>query len=367
MLSRSPRVLFCLAFVMAACASSEEPEEDRTCQGAAPYVEQGPFVAGVTTVQVGGVPVEVWYPVEPGEEAGREPDVYDLREWLVGIVDNIPDEDAPLYETIAFRDLPVANGRFPVLLFSHGLGSYRSQSSFLTAHLATWGFVVAAPDHVERGIKLLVNASLPSFIESAAMLRSVLDHLQTEDTRAEGRFFGHLATERTGVFGHSAGATSAFEMATDSRITAYAGLAGGKIERDPSKPVLLLAASRDSVVPAQLSVASYELIGGDSSKQYLELNGAGHQAFSDICDIAVEHGGLLGLADKYGLTVASIIRDLAEDGCRPSEVKPSRTYPITWNFVTAHFRYFLGVDSEPTGLDQAAASCFGNLLSDVRL
>ena len=38
--------------------------------------------------------------------------------------------------------------RCPLLVFSHGNSGYRQQSTFLTTHLASWGFVVAAPDHV---------------------------------------------------------------------------------------------------------------------------------------------------------------------------------------------------------------------------
>ncbi len=88
---------------------------------------------------------------------------------------------------------------------------------------------------------------------------------------------------------------------------------------------------------------------------------------STPAEIAVEHGGLFGPAKRYGLTVSSIIRDIAEDGCRPSEVKPTRTCPIAQDFVAAHFRWYLGVDEAPTGLDANAAGCFGNPISDARL
>ena len=53
-----------------------------------------------------------------------------------------------IQETGGIRGLTVAQGRFPLVVFSHGYGGLRTQSSFLTAHLASWGFVVAAPDHL---------------------------------------------------------------------------------------------------------------------------------------------------------------------------------------------------------------------------
>ena len=47
----------------------------------------------------------------------------------------------------AERDARPAEGPFPVALFSHGNSGLRRQSCFLTTHIASWGAVVAAPDH----------------------------------------------------------------------------------------------------------------------------------------------------------------------------------------------------------------------------
>lgn len=111
---------------------------------------------------------------------------------------------------------------------------------------------VASPDHVERGIRVLIDVTPPSFTEAATTLREVLTQLETEHVREGSRFFGRLDLDRVGALGHSAGANTVFEIAGDAAISAWAGLAGGKLERDPGKPALLLAASRDVVVPAQL-------------------------------------------------------------------------------------------------------------------
>ena len=48
--------------------------------------------------------------------------------------------------------VPVATGRYPLVVFSHGYAGFRDQSTFLTAFLASWGFVVAAPDHYSRDL-----------------------------------------------------------------------------------------------------------------------------------------------------------------------------------------------------------------------
>ena len=44
--------------------------------------------------------------------------------------------------TPSYRDVAVADGRFPLVLFSHGNGGIRFQSFFFAAHLASHGYVV---------------------------------------------------------------------------------------------------------------------------------------------------------------------------------------------------------------------------------
>src|SRR5262249_61965308 len=64
----------------------------------------------------------------------------------------------PLSEQDAARDLPVRAGRYPLVLFSHGFGGHRRQSTFLTTHLASHGYVVAAPDHTGTTLVDLLHA-----------------------------------------------------------------------------------------------------------------------------------------------------------------------------------------------------------------
>jgi len=118
----------------------------------------------VTTLSLGDREVEVWYPADRSAADGKQRDTYHLRDWLGPAAQQaldkvVADQDLPkgtadpARETEAYRDIPAGDaGPFPVVLFSHGVVSYRAASSFLTAHLASWGFVVAAPDFLERGI-----------------------------------------------------------------------------------------------------------------------------------------------------------------------------------------------------------------------
>jgi dienelactone hydrolase len=56
---------------------------------------------------------------------------------------------------------PAAAGRFPLLVFNHGAGSYREQNSFLMEHLASKGYVVASVAHPhESGSYISANGDL---------------------------------------------------------------------------------------------------------------------------------------------------------------------------------------------------------------
>src|SRR5690606_33792011 len=75
--------------------------------------------------------VELWYPALPAP--GADPSDYGT----LSLTRN------------AYRDAPADRRAvpFPLVAFSHGYGGVRYQSTFLTEHLASHGFVVVAPDH----------------------------------------------------------------------------------------------------------------------------------------------------------------------------------------------------------------------------
>lgn len=108
---------------------------------------RGPFAVGLREIECEAatppesdsnakrrLPTSVWYPsaLAP-EDLGR--DVSDAPHLL----------GQPHAATL---DLPPIDQRSPLIVFSHGNSGSRHQSTFLMTHLASWGVVVAAPDHV---------------------------------------------------------------------------------------------------------------------------------------------------------------------------------------------------------------------------
>ena len=111
--------------------------------------ESGPFGVGVRTLTDADLTVEVWYPTT-GESAVES---YDLRDFTPEIIRNLLSDDAnSVFSYTASRDADPADGVIGIVLFSHGFTGMRLQSTAITTHLASHGFIVAAPDHPSRDL-----------------------------------------------------------------------------------------------------------------------------------------------------------------------------------------------------------------------
>jgi len=367
---------FAFTLAVSACGGGSEPAENSAtpdsgtaidCAKAAPYSKPGPFVPAVTTVTIDGVVTEVWYPADKGAEAGKKKDIYDMRNWLPEADrSKIPDSDTPLYETNAYRDIAISkSGKYPIVLFSHGLGGYRLQSSFLMTHLASWGFVVAAPDHVERGLALVLAGDLSKIEDKATdQLKAALAWLESENGKAGSRFQGLLDLSHVAATGHSMGGAAVSTLIDDAKISSATLLAsGGFGETPPGKSMMMLWGTADRVAkPSSLQTAFDKQPKGARS---IGVNLAGHMAFTDLCVVGRDRGGVLQIAKDHGIKVEDLVVTLASDGCGTQPggaayLSPEDGWPVIDHYVTAQIRSAFGIDKAPIGLDDAAKSCFGD-------
>jgi predicted dienelactone hydrolase len=341
--------------------------EPPACADYGPY---GPHVVGVTTLMLDEgdrqVGVEVFYPAEPGSEAGRARFAYDMREWLPeGDRAAIPDDAAPFFALNAWRELPPAEGlSSPVVLFAHGLSGYRLQSATLLAHLASWGFVVASADHPERGLAKIVAELIPGQDRSPATVRATLELLRGEND-GSGLLAGTMDFDHVAMTGHSMGGGTTFAVAGDEVFDAFISYAAGGSSPDGGDPLargLLVAGQTDGIVPVSRVRPAYD--GLAAPRAYVELADAGHLAFSDLCAIGRDRGGILAIALEYGIDVNPLLLDLGSDGCREGDMTPEVAWPIIHHTTVAWLRYHLGLDAEPVGLGDDLVDCFGSLLSD---
>ena len=209
---------------------------------------RGPHPVGVIQTRISSaedpidpertLPTEIWYPARPGV---RERD----------------DGEHPLgLPHRATRNVtPLPDATLPLVVFSHGNSGLRQQSTFLMTHLASHGFVVAAPDHVgntfgemisletdeeRREVHLRARRQRPHDV--ARVISALLDEGLEADRRPA------IDPGRIGVAGHSYGGWTALKVAAhEPRVRSVCCLAPAAepfVGRRADRPLLPRRARR---------------------------------------------------------------------------------------------------------------------------
>lgn len=92
------------------------------------------------------VPVLAWYPALPSD-APREPALDEPVREALSELTRVPKFLLRPGESYSVRDAAPAPGRWPVVLFNHGLGSFQKQSASLLQELASHGFIALSVGH----------------------------------------------------------------------------------------------------------------------------------------------------------------------------------------------------------------------------
>jgi predicted dienelactone hydrolase len=188
----------------------------------------------------------------------------------------------PAVSTHSCLDAPVADGAYPIVVFSHGFTGTFTDYTFLFEDLASRGYVVVSVDHTYeatavafadgRMARSLYGSHLTRIVrldESALSLaeaarvgdvRFVIDELQRLNARPESPFAAHLDTAAIATAGHSLGALTALQaLETDARIRAAIALDGVRPDAayaPTDRPVLLLDAGRGEWGPGERTLWS---------------------------------------------------------------------------------------------------------------
>ena len=122
----------------------------------------------------------------------------------------------------------IASVEKPVIVFSHGMGSVRTELQYLARHLASYGFVVAAVEHPGSN-EANTNAAIAGktrllkpqeFLERPQDISFVIDELEKLNQTADNSLKGKLATNKVMVVGYSFGGGTALSIA-GARLQPY--------------------------------------------------------------------------------------------------------------------------------------------------
>jgi predicted dienelactone hydrolase len=319
---------------------------------------------GVQTVEWSGRVLEVWYPASDRTDGTGES--IDLGAWIPDLVSELLGEiTLPPVQSIAVRDAPVrrAEQPYPVVIFSHGFGGMRVQSVDLTTHLASRGYVVIATEHAGRSTGDLLPCLFQPPVEGCNIGFDDVGPYDVEalitwvdEAAATGPFAEVIDPDHIGLFGHSAGGgTTTTAGETNERLSALFPMAGGgAITRDV--PTLYIAGQCDGSVPA----ADTALAASSSAAPYVEVEGAGHLAFSDLCTLDLTAlSAPLADRDDVSATFLELITSLGTDGCPPTPptiagcndyVDPVVTAPPIKHVMVRHFdAHLYGISGDLIG------------------
>ncbi len=370
-------VLATLALVALGCSTDDGAEGNSattTTEATAPpenladdpaYQGPGPYEVGLTELSLPDREVAVFYPAADGATDEVDDATYSqldaLPEDLAAAAPALLPEDVDtdvLTVTIDGVGVDVGastDGPFPLVLFSHGFGSFRLDASTLLAGIASWGFVVAAPQHIERDRAALVTDSVVR--EPATDVQVLLDTIELVGG-ADGQLEGLADTASVGAVGHSAGGRAALTALSEPEIDVAVGWAAagrGEVEV-VEKPSMNIAAVIDVLIPLEQIEGTYEELA--APKRLVVIDGAGHNSFTDICASVREGNDLIGLATSIGFPIPENLAAGATDGCEEGAIDTDLGWRITQHFTVAELRHALGVDSEPVGLGPGVVDTF---------
>ena len=279
---------------------------------AAPPVDVVTRLTAAGPFSVGYVEDAVTYPSPTGERTLR------LALWYPSDATSGGSASAGLYVAgpDVYAHAAVAPGRFPVAVFSHGHQGYAENSGFLMEHLASHGWIVAAPDHTgnttfdgsERTTEIYFERPLDisAVIDTLPSITPVGGSVADGPVLALGHSFGGYT-----MFGLAGGAydpslcpadgsycsTMTEDWATlfaagflDDRVGAFVAMAAGDYDLFGAaglaaidRPFLHLTASEDQGPGSEGDTIWAGLDDGDDVG--VILDGGGHQSFTDYADV----------------------------------------------------------------------------------
>lgn len=181
--------------------------------------ERGEQPVGVRTIELTkeeprsgrNITVEVWYPAT-AEYLGKDTDEAAFDRFTVG--SGLPEQSQE-----AVRDALIAPGKSPLILYFHGAYGYRSELAHVATHLASRGYIVAAPDfpgdninELKLGVETGDDEKIDMPVDASAINRPHQASFVLDCLLADSTFAPFIDADKIGTFGQSMGGFTSLRL-----------------------------------------------------------------------------------------------------------------------------------------------------------
>ncbi|MDX3763004.1 acetylhydrolase [Streptomyces sp. AK02-04a] len=292
----------------------------------------------------------VWYPACNTENLPRSPWMTDgaLRALLTDVGFPLDPALGPL--TAGHMGAPVhrTSHPLPVIVYSHGARSHRSDHTIMVQELASHGYAVVTVDHTYDTFtefpdgRVLTPADFPPMFprDFAADLRFLLDCVEQlaagRNPDVDGKplprgLLGALDPQRIGAFGWSKGGTAtALTMLADRRVRAGLSIDGPMqptITADLDRPFMMMSAVFTRAAMPDVAEFWTHLRGW---RLDIQADGAVHNSYGDDATLIPQAGKILGMTDQQ-------IQDWIGTLDPARAVRIQQAYPLA--FFDQHLRH----------------------------
>jgi predicted dienelactone hydrolase len=297
--------------------------------------------------------IEIWYPVDEIDYMADPVALYNLG--LASLASEVAGDSLPVSQKLN-RNL---------IVFSHGSGGLSNQAYLMMEVLASQGFILVAPAHLgNRALDFVQDPQDVIVANRAGDMSFVIDHMIKRSNTSGDMFEGRVSAQNVGSTGHSFGGVTALgtavgfgPVAADPRISAVMPVAGAfGVSAAPiteaqykslSIPALLLGGTLDATVDIKNNRDAFAAI--DNSPVYnVEIIGAGHEHFTNACDIddlLLSGDGLTyDDLDVFGNGIADRLRNVAANTCTDDVFPIEEALRIQNVYGVAFFKKYLQND-----------------------